>query len=192
MLQEREILASATLEDSDEGREPLRRYRFYSAMLVRASGAVTRRILTDYQLYAKMIPYVDKADYSPSSRILQLAGGVLGFKLSSSLRFEELSESWIRYRVVAGHFTGLSGDIVFEPQGERGTAVIMRGELLGSAWPPKFVLERGAEIVFGFTARRMRSYIESQKIDTERHGSPPGSPNGNNGDREVPQPRSHL
>ena len=44
--------------------EPLKRYTFYSAMLVRASLTQTRQILTDYRLYAKMIPYMDRAEYN--------------------------------------------------------------------------------------------------------------------------------
>lgn len=205
LLEERDILTSATLGDADAS--AARRYRFYAAMHVRSSIKQAREILTDYALYAKMVPYVDKAEYTPASRILNIEGGIFGFKLISSVRFEEKGENWIRYRVVAGHFTGLSGDIVFESQGERGTAVMMRGELLGNAWPPKFVIERGAEIVFGFTAKRMRSYIESQKSEAVSRSAPkteeteptqpikpiqPIKKKSDHGDREVPQPRSHL
>lgn len=158
MIDEREVMAHAKLED-DEGE--LKRYSYYAAMKVRGSLGVTRRVLSDYALYAKMIPYIDRAAYDPVTRLLDIEGGIFKFKLRSQVAFEEKSDRWIRYRVVGGHFEGLTGDIFFESLGERGVLVFIRGSHRGKTWPPKFVLERGAEIVFEFTAKRMRSYIEA-------------------------------
>ena len=84
------------------------------------------------------------------------------------MRFEERGDRWIHYEIVGGHFTGLSGDIFFESWGEKGTAVYFGGEQQGAEFPPKFVIERGAEIVFGFTAKRMRSYIEGLAHESRR------------------------
>lgn len=184
MLKEREAVVYASLGDADDS---LKLYRFYAGMQVNAPLAATRKVLTDYELYARMIPYIDHAKYSPETRVLDIQGGVLGFVLKSQVRFQERGEGWIQYRIVGGHFQGLSGDILFEPAEARGTAVVMRGEKLGTHWPPKFIIERGAEIVFGFTARRMRSYIESESHKAPaqggaKHGSP----------EEIPQPRSRL
>lgn len=158
---EREVMVQAKLEDVPES--PQRRYGFYATMLVRAEPSLTRSLLTDYRLYAKMIPYIEKADYTAATQTLRIEGGIWKFKLASWIRFEEKNDGWIRYAIVGGHFTGLSGDILFERFGEKSTTVHVRGEQVAMAWPPKFVIEQGAEIVFGFTAKRMRSYIESQK-----------------------------
>ncbi|MCM2322423.1 MAG: hypothetical protein NDJ90_04090 [Oligoflexia bacterium] len=156
MLEEREVMVHASLKEGES-------YSYYAAMLVRAELAVTRRVLTDYQLYAKMIPYIERAAFDAKSGILAVEGGLWKFRLSSQVRFYEQGERWIRYEFVGGHFQGMTGEILFEPLGEKGTAVYMSGFKKGEHWPPKFVIERGAEIVFEFTAKRMRSYIESQK-----------------------------
>lgn len=180
ILEEREALTSAVLDDADA--QGLRRYHFYSVMLVRAPDRLTRKILTDYALYSKMISYVDRADYHAASRILNLEGGIWSFKLHSAVRFEEKAPGWIQYQIVSGSFRGLAGDFFLEGRGEGKTLVMMRGELRSHDFPPKFVIERGAEIVFGFTARRMRTYIESQKNEPAPHAQP----------SEIPQPRNHL
>ncbi|MGZ3709850.1 MAG: hypothetical protein ACXVBC_13095, partial [Bdellovibrionota bacterium] len=149
-----------------------------------ASQEQTRRILTDYRLYAKMIPYIEKAEFNTASHILHVEGGIWKWKLRSEILFEEQpGGGWVKFRIVGGHFMGLSGEFIFESAGERGTTVYFAGEQTGLHWPPQFVIERGAEIVFGFTASRMRSYVESQKQQ------PPPTEQGPN---EIPQPRSHL
>jgi hypothetical protein len=183
MLDSKEIVASASLERLSEG--PQSRYSFYAGMLVGASLSQTSKILMDYQLYVQMIPYIKKAEYSPQTHLLRLEGGIWNFKLQSQIEFTEKSNRWIRYRIAAGHFSGLEGNIYFEPVGEKGTLVYFSGEQTATRWPPQFVIERGAEIVFGFTARRMRSYIESQKKVEKGVQSDPSRP-------EVPRPRSHL
>lgn len=154
-IEEREIVTNADLEDG-------KRYSYYTAMLVNAGLARTREVLTDYRLYAEMVPYVDRALYNAKTGILDLEGGIWKFRLASSIRFEEKSDRWIQYRIVAGHFAGLTGDILFESRGEKGTLVMMRGALEAEQWPPAFVIEQGAQIVFGFTAKRMRSYLEKK------------------------------
>jgi hypothetical protein len=188
MVKEREIQARAKLED---GTDNIQKYSFSAAMAVRSSLKHTRRTITDYSLYVKMVPYIDKAEFSPDTRILEIEGGIWKFRLKSSVQFEERGEGRIHYRIVGGHFTGLSGDIFFEGLGERGAAVYLRGEQYGSNWPPAFIIERGAEIVFGFTARRMRSYIESKEsAGADAAGTDLG---GRKRDvNEVPQPRSRL
>ncbi|HUP57787.1 MAG TPA: hypothetical protein VM598_10070 [Bdellovibrionota bacterium] len=187
ILEDREIVTNASLEDV-EGSETLRRYTYYASMLVHSSLSRTREALTDYRAYAKMVPYVDRAEFVREPDLIRIEGGIWKFKLNSQVLFEEKSERWIRYRIVAGHFRGLSGDILFEPQGEKGTLVYMRGEQQGPRddFPPKFVIEKGAEIVFAFTAKRMRSYVEDAN-----HGRPASPPSGTPGS-EIPQPRNRL
>lgn len=163
VLQERDVASLASLDEAAGGEKGLKDYRFHAAMLVRASLAQTRAILTDYRLYAEIIPYVDRADFDEPSKVLSLEGGIWKFKLISKVKFEEVSDRWIKYEFVDGHFRGMRGEIVFESKGEEGTLALLRGETRGKEWPPAFVMERGAEIVFGYTAGRMRSYIESKK-----------------------------
>jgi hypothetical protein len=162
---------------------PPREYSFYAAMLVHASFQQTRDVLTNYELYSKLIPYVTETKYNEKTHILEIQGGILGWVLHSWVRFDERSPSpnysVIHFQMVAGHFIGMAGDILFESRGEQGTLVYMDGHQIQENWPPKFVMERGAEIVFGFTANRMRSYIESKPAEGQNHGG-------------FPQPRRHL
>jgi hypothetical protein len=158
----------------------LRKYSYYSVMLVRATQSKARQILTNYSLYSKLVPYVQKSDFDPKTQNLEIVGGVFGWTLHSWIHFEERSPSWIHFQVVQGHFQGMNGEIYFEPFGDTDTLIYLGGSQVLSQWPPKFILENGEEIVFGFTSNRMRSYIEAPE--------PVGKPN-NDG---LPQPRSHL
>jgi hypothetical protein len=180
IIDNREIVSSASLDDLP-GDTGLRKYSYYASMLVHSSLTHTREALTDYRAYARMVPYIDKADFVHPPDLIEIEGGIWKFKLRSRVLFFDRGRNWIHYRIVGGHFRGLEGDLLFESRGEKGTLVYMSGEQTGSDWPPKFVITKGAEIVFAFTAKRMRSYVE------ERQDVPATS-----GEQNVPQPRSHL
>ena len=192
MLHDKEVMVHAQLQKlpTPEGRNPAairtpdqHRYSYYAAMLVTASPAMTRKILTDYRIYAQTIPYIDKADFYAASNTLHLEGGIWNYRLRSQVQFSEESDNWIKYEILVGSFAGLQGNIYFEPVGEKGTAIYMNGSQTGVKWPPRFIIEKGAEVVFSYVARRMRSYIESQKR---------GNSYGEQSGKEIPQPRSHL
>ena len=202
VLKDREVMTHASLDDvpgpfgssinsgqnsgglvAGKNAAPPQEYSFYAAMLVHASFQQTRDVLTNYVLYSKLIPYVSETKYNEKTHILEIQGGILGWVLHSWVRFDERSPSpnysVIHFQMVAGHFIGMAGDIIFESRGEQGTLVYMDGHQIQENWPPKFVMERGAEIVFGFTANRMRSYIESKPAEGQNHGG-------------LPQPRRHF
>jgi len=163
--------------DPDGGQ--LRWYGFYAAMLIRAPLSQTRAALTNYRLYPKLVPNVDRAEYDPKSRVLYLEGGIWKYRLSSSIRFDEIGEKWIRFEFVGGHFQGMKGELVLESAGEAGTLVAMRGETFGRRWPPALIVEQGAQIIFSLTGNKMRSFIESRKSAEEVLGLPPqGSQSG--------------
>ena len=189
-MAEREVDAEASLEDLDGG---VKKYSFHNAVLIHANVKQTHEVLTDYRVYAKIIPYIDEADFSPQTHVLSLRGGIWNFRLSSKIRFDDKSDRWVHFEFVGGHFYGMQGDIFFEDEGEKGTLVFMQGvKISGLPWPPKFVIERGAEIVFGFAAKRMRSYVENlkvdQKVESPIHEHDSNSPQV----PELPRPRSHL
>jgi hypothetical protein len=193
VTEDREIMTHARLEEVSpqpfKSKNPLKNYTIYAAMLVNQSLEETRRVLTDYSLYSEMIPYVDRASYAPATHVLELAGGIWKFNLQSSLLMEENGDRWIAFRIVDGHFRGMRGNIFFERFNEKSTLVYLGGSLKGRQWPPSFVIERGAEVVFGFTGKKMRSYIEEQKKPTPAHPHPSGDKKD---DRSIPQPRSRL
>ncbi len=173
VLEDREVFKSATLRKNV--------YSFRVATAIRAELPRTRRVLTDYRIYSKVVPFVDRADYSPVSRILLIEGGIWKYRLRSFVQFTEVSDRWIRYRIVREHLTGLEGNFYFEPLGEKGTLVYVDGRIQGGDFPPAFVIEQGAQIVFGFTGNRMRKYVEDREDEQEL-----------NHDKQVPKPRNHL
>jgi hypothetical protein len=176
-LKDREVMTHASLDGNH--------YTYYATMLVRASASQTRSVLTNYALYSKMISYIDEAKYDLDHQILEISGGIWKFKLRSWLKFEERGPGWIHFTIIRGHFTGMTGEVLFESQGEKGTLVYLGGAQTQAEWPPKLIIEQGAQIVFGFTASRMRSYIESQK-------EPPKESQTKESNDQVPQPRSRL
>ncbi len=182
LIEDKEIIVNASLNPVHD--QEIKKYSFYAGMLVGADLKQVRQVITNYALYAQVIPYVSSATYSDKNHILNIEGGIWKFRLRSEVLFDEMMDRWVHYNVVGGHFTGLAGDIYFESLGEKGTVVYFKGEQLGYDWPPQFVIERGAEIVFEYTARRLRSLIEAQK-KIEKGA-------GNGRQQEFPQPRSHI
>jgi hypothetical protein len=177
IMEDREVITYADLKDESG---EWKHYQYHAAMLVKGSLRATHETLTDYALYSRIIPYIDKTEFDPRTRLLHVEGGIWKFRLASVARFEERSPRWVHYEIVGGHFKGLQGDLFFESRGEKGTLVYIGGAARGTQWPPAFVVERGAEIVFAFTGRRMRSWVEDD------------SHKGSKDESQVPQPRSHL
>jgi hypothetical protein len=142
-------------------------YDFYVAVLVKASLKRTREVLTHYKVYADLVPYISRVEYFRASKTLHVEGGIWRYRINSRVRFDERGDGWIRFRIASGHFRGMEGEILLEPvgdQGAEGTLVFMRGQSIANRFPPAFVIEQGAQVVFGLTANRIRSYIESGRI----------------------------
>lgn len=155
IVEDREVMTYATLNQSD--------YSFYIGMLVKSGRKKTQTILTDYRLYAKIIHYIEKADYNSKTGVLDLVGKIWKFQLTSSILFRNHNESTVHYQVMGGHLLGLQGEIFFESYGEKGTLVYMTGKKKGGSWPPKLIIEEGAKVVFDYAGKSMRSYVENLK-----------------------------
>lgn len=153
VTQDREVYAKAKLDG--------KKYDFHTAMQVSASLERTKKILTDYPLYKKLVPLVDRSDYSPATKLLWLEGGVLGYLLSSKILMTDLRLEAMRFEIKEGHFQGLKGEIHLEKLKDRGTLVFMTGWIEGGEFPPKYVIEHGAAFALTYAGRKMRAYIES-------------------------------
>lgn len=165
VLNDRDIQVHASLDPiGDTGQK---KYSIYAAMFVDSNLKHTRGVLTDYALYTQLIPYVDRADYDAASHILTIQGGIWRYILRSRVKFDERGDGWIHFTVIQGDFSGMQGDMYLESleAGAKGlgTLAYLHGEVIGNKWPPALIVEKGAEIVFGFTSQHMRSYIESEK-----------------------------
>jgi hypothetical protein len=185
VTQNREVISAAHL--SDPGENGTRRYDFSAVMSVNSSVRLAREALTDYPSFQKMIPFVRKSNYDSKTQTLELEGGLWGFTVNSFIRFEEASDKWIKFRVVKGHFTGMTGDIFLEPNERGQTLIYIRGDQVGSEWPPKFIIERGAEMTLTVSGRRMRGLVEDKKI-----AAPVAVPQEGKKDEAPPQPRSRI
>lgn len=187
-IKDREIMVNADLQDG-------KRYDYYSVALIRSTQKRTHEILTDYEIFKKVVPFVSRAEFHPKEHILDLEGGIWNYKLTSSILFKEHSESWIEFEVVKGHFLGMKGDILLQNQGEQGTLVYLGGNLTGETWPPTFIMEKGAEVVLTVATQNMRGYVEEHKLDRESKATE--SKEGkldekSKKDENIPKPRSRL
>jgi ribosome-associated toxin RatA of RatAB toxin-antitoxin module len=212
VIEERTIEVHANLKAlSPAVEEPQSLYQIRASMRVSASVSQVYQALTNYRLYPQLVPFVQSATYTPLEQgknrkggLLHLVGGIWNYRLTSGVFFSEDPEVQVDFEIQEGHFTGMAGKMQFESLGEKGTLVFFQGSLKGSNWPPRWVIEQGAEIVFGFTAQKMRSYIESIKNQNGIQGgiqnasenkiqkttSGPKQENGVVSSESFPRPRS--
>ena len=200
-------VAVADLGEERKGSR-VRNYTFFATTLLPAWLGLSREVLTDYTVFKEIVPFVNGAEYDAKARVLDLRGGIWGFYLHSLVRFTERHERWIQYEIIGGSFRGLKGDLVFESRGEKGTVVVLTGDLEGTEWPPALVMEQGAILVLTRTAANMKSYIIDKKRSLfDPKASPSGksadAPKGSKGPEgpvketdkngeELPQPRNRL
>lgn len=179
IIEEREVYARARLEG--------RRYTVLNAMLVHAGLARTKEVVTQFDRFAGNIPYIEKSVWNEASRQLVIAGGIWKYQLQATLQFEEKSPSRWEFRVIQGHFLGMRGALDFETAGPGRTLVVFSGALEADRFPPRWVIERGAEIVFAVTGRRVRNWVEDPNYGRQQTQDPVGS-----GGVPVPSPRKRL
>lgn len=166
VLENREVHAYAQLHAPDQ--EKIQNYELYAVMLVQAPVKRVKEVLLDYPLYQKLIPFVQSAKWDTRAQLLELQGGVWKFHLKSWIQFKEEGDEKLLFKITRGHFTGLKGEARFEAKGPRQTVVYFFGNVKGKEFPPAFVIERGAEMVFSFTGRKMRAYMEEIPQGNER------------------------
>lgn len=142
-----------------------RDYFFYTTMLVRTSLSTARTLLTHYDQYSKLVPFVERSQFNPAQKELEIEGGIWSFKLHSWIRFKKEEANRIEFEVSRGHFAGMTGELLLEDFGEKGTLVYFTGRHQSQNWPPAFVVERGAEIVLEVTGKKMRSWIEENPLE---------------------------
>lgn len=198
VLEEREVFTQARLQ--------VPRYEVRNAMVVRASLERTRRILTHFDLFAGLVPYIDRSRYDPKTRLLDIAGGIWKYRLEATLQFQEERPDRWSFRIVRGHFLGMTGAMEFRRVEAGRTLVTFEGQLSappGAKFPPRLIVEQGAQIIFAVTGRRVRSLVEDPQFEPQeavtRADQAPRSGSGNDSERSerdsrsgVPQPRRSL
>lgn len=184
--EERDVSVTARLDGEQ--------YAFLSAMAVRASEDRVKKELLNFEFYRTSIPYVtrveeDKKYSKPDHPSVWLEGGIFGWGIQSRLNLSTVTHG-IQYEIVEGSLCGLKGEVKLEAiESKRGKTVLLffDGGLRAKKWPPAWIMERGAEIVFGFTAKRMRSFLENpENQKNDRLESKPGQKS------DFPQARKRL
>lgn len=162
MIHRRTILSDSTLIKLDRKDDAdVRQYDFFAAMMVNADMERTRQVVMDYRTYSKLVPYISETTFYPELSMLLVMGGIWRYQLAALVQFHEQHEQWIEYHLIRGHFQNLAGDILFEPVDAKRTLVLIRGKRVGEGYPPRLVVENGAELVFRHTARQLRHEIEN-------------------------------
>ena len=183
---EREIYTSAKLTDekSDDKNQKLKlqHYRLVTVMQASASVDQVKRVLEDYAQYEKLIPYVSKSEFNAKEHTLKIEGGIWGFRMSSVLKFDPPEDLRQKFVVIAGHFQGMVGTLSYESAAERGSLVSLEEDSVGTHFPPRFIIEEGAKIIFSFAGKKMRARIEEQ---SKNAGAKPNDP-------EVPEPHRNF
>ncbi|MBU6376140.1 MAG: hypothetical protein KGQ59_09105 [Bdellovibrionales bacterium] len=182
-------------------------YSVKNAMVVHASLERTRRILTHFDLFAGLVPYIDRSKYDPMTRQLDVGGGIWKYRLESVLQFTPETPDLWKFRIIRGHFLGMVGALEFRQLKPGHTLVTLEGSIQadpGAKFPPRMIIEQGAQIIFAVTGRRVRSLVEDlhyepqEAVTAARQAELAGSKNDSKRTKlepsssNVPKPRSGI
>ncbi len=142
----------------------LETYQAGAAFTINAPVSVTRDILTRYEVYEKLIPFIDDIKVIEAPAKVAIEGGILGWKMLSLIQFHDKDPGWIHFVVTQGTFAGMEGDFYFEAKrGHQNTSLVyFRVMQSDEHFPPRFIMESGANMILRNTANKMREYIESR------------------------------
>lgn len=197
LREDRAVVARARLGEptAGPGGAPVegapRVYEVSALMETRRAPATVARWLTDGARYPAIVSYITRATPTPREetragwRGYWVEGGIFGYWMRSRVEMREREPGRTEFEVREGHFLGMTGRMTFAAvERDRGveTLTLFESSYSAAVFPPRFVLERGAEIVFGWAGRRMRNWIESHE---ENRAPPALGP-------VLPQPRRSL
>jgi len=142
----------------------LETYQAGAAFTINAPVSVTRDILTRYEVYEKLIPFIDDIKVIEAPAKVAIEGGILGWKMLSLIQFHDKDPGWIHFVVTHGSSAGMEGDFYFEAKrGHQNTSLVyFRVMQSDENFPPRFIMESGANMILRSTANKMREYIESR------------------------------
>jgi len=143
-------------------------YQAAAAITTEAPVSTTRRILTNYEVYAKLIPFIDRVQLLDDPSQATLEGGIFGWKMTSLIQFQDKDPGWVHFVITRGSFAGMQGDFYFEQKPGRQDASLVYFHVQHTAekFPPRFIMEFGAGIILSLTASRMQDYVK--EVSKER------------------------
>lgn len=142
----------------------LQAYQAGAAITTKAPVAITRRILTHYEIYGELIPFIDYVKVLEDPSQASIKGGIFGWKMISLIQFQNKDPGWVHFIITQGSFKGMQGDFYFEekPRQPNASVVYFHVQHIAQQFPPRFIMELGARIILSFTANRMQAYIEEE------------------------------
>lgn len=163
LVQHNETLITTELSKNPD-RPFLEGYRADAAITAEAPVSITRRILTRYEIYEKLIPFIDHIKVLDDPSKVALEGGIFGWKMISLIQFQDKDPGWVHFVITQGSFAGMQGDFYFEekPGQNDASLVYFHAQHTAQHFPPQFIMKLGAKIILSITASRMQKYIEEE------------------------------
>ncbi|MGE0763115.1 MAG: SRPBCC family protein [Bdellovibrionales bacterium] len=166
MLEERHVVVAVKTQKSKLTGFKEELY-LQGAGVTAAPMALTEQVGRRFEDYPKISSFVKSASYVPETRILTMHTQAFNYSahLKMRLRFEEPSASKheIRFQVIAGKFSGLTGVVSFEDLGSSRTLTAITGQMGFHKLPmPVFFVEFGLEVALRLMATKMRAFAEAE------------------------------
>jgi len=163
MRDDRAILVSVKTEKIPDDQI---RFTMNGAGLVNRPKDFCFAVSQQYERLKEVSDHFKTVAFDPSSQQLFLVTEALGYQARMILKILPVSEDWrseLQWKVVWGHFKGMSGLIGFEKTHDEKTEISMSAKYEAKELPlPKALMGFALEVITQKVAERMRSYIEAQ------------------------------
>lgn len=140
-------------------------FAFVNATLIRAPLTFAGPRLTDFKLYPKVVSAIQKMEYDPRTRLLEVQGESHGLTMHSWIRVDQPSPDVVHYTIVRGNMVGFKiNAFLYEYQSK--TVAVANG-----TWPQakqmlpslvRLVFKPVSEIVLSVATKSFRGYIEEE------------------------------
>lgn len=162
MRDDRKITVSVNKKDLPSGRV---QFSIAAAGVVKATREKCFPAAQDYGRLKTVSEHFKTAEFNANYHQLFLVTEALGYQARMILEILPVRASWrdeLQFKILGGHFTGMSGAFGFESISERETEVSILAEFEGSEFPlPKVLMGFALEVIVQKVAEKMRTTIES-------------------------------
>lgn len=170
MRDQRAIFVSVKSEKVSRDPE-LIRFSMQGAGWVSRNKETSFRVAQQFSKLKDVSSHFKTVQYNPTQQQLFLITEALGYQARMILDIRPVEEDWrseLQWKVVWGHFKGMTGVIGFEKAEEDKTEVSLTARYEAKELPlPKILVGFALEVVTQKVAEKMRSFIETQNIISE-------------------------
>lgn len=195
---ERAIVVSVKREDVAQDPE-LMRFTMMGAGWVSRPKDFCFQLGQQYHRLKEVSDHFRTVRFDPTSNQLFLITEALGYQARMILQVTPVSEDWrseIQWKVIWGHFKGMTGVMGFEKVADDKTEISVQARYEAKELPvPKILMGFALEVVTQKVAEKMRGYLEAQPLSAvndpapvlskgpmfQLPGAPPASPSASSG-----------